>query len=331
MPPIINIQAPSGTRMDNMILEAQVQEFLNAAAAEGGPPIYTLSPAEARLVLEKAQSGFNDQFPADIEDRTLPVGPSGQVHIRIIRPTASRSRLPVILFFHGGGWILGSELTHDRLVREFAIGCDAAVVFVKFTPSPEAHYPVALEEAYAATVYIAEHGDELGLDGGRLAVVGDSAGGNMAAAVAMLAKQRQGPRILYQVLFYPVTDAAMNTESYREFADGPWLTKAAMAWFWQAYAPDPATHSEPTLSPNRATAEELTGLPPALVITAANDVLRDEGEAYALKLIQAGVEVTAVRFQATIHDFVMLNNLAETAASRTAIDLAVAKIVEVFN
>ncbi|MBY0506531.1 MAG: alpha/beta hydrolase [Bryobacteraceae bacterium] len=317
-------------RTISMILEAQVQQFLDAAAAEGGPPIYTLAPAEARLVLEKAQSGFNGAFPARIEDRSLPIGPNGQVDVRIVRPTGSHRPLPVILFFHGGGWILGSENTHDRLIRALAVGADAAVVFVKFTRSPEAQYPTALEEAYAATTYLAEHGNELNLNGSQLAVVGDSAGANMATAVAMLAKQRGGPRICCQILFYPVTDARLDTASYREFAEGPWLTQAAMAWFWDAYAPDPATHDEPTVSPNRATVAELTGMPPALVVTAANDVLRDEGEAYALKLIQAGVEVTAVRFQATIHDFVMLNDLAETEAARTAVDLAVSKLAEAF-
>lgn len=313
-----------------MTLEAKAQEFIDAAAAEGGPPIYTLTPDEARQVLEKAQADVTDAFPADVRDLSLPAGPAGRVDVRIVKPTGSLTNLPVIVYFHGGGWILGSARTHDRLVRELAVSTNAAVVFVKYTPSPEARYPIPLEECYAATAYVAEHGDELGVDGSQLVVAGDSVGGNMAAVVAMLAKERGGPTIAFQLLFYPVTDAAMNTASYAQFADGPWLTKPAMEWFWKAYAPDVESRLNVTASPLRASTEQLTGLPPALIITAENDVLRDEGEAYAAKLIEAGVTVTAIRFLGTIHDFVMLNNLAESNAARGAMDLAVEKLTAVF-
>ncbi len=313
-----------------MTLEAKAQEFIDAAAAEGGPPIYTLTPDEARQVLEKAQADVTDAFPADVRDVSLPAGPAGRVDVRIIKPTGSMTNLPVIVYLHGGGWILGSERTHDRLVRELAVSSNAAVAFVKYTPSPEARYPIPLEECYAATAYIAEHGEELGVDGTQLVIAGDSVGGNMATVVAMLAKERGGPSIAFQLLFYPVTDAAMNTASYAQFADGPWLTKPAMEWFWKAYAPDVESRLNVTASPLRASAEQLTGLPPALIITAENDVLRDEGEAYAAKLIEAGVTVTAIRFLGTIHDFVMLNNLAESNAARGAMDLAVEKLTAVF-
>jgi len=227
-----------------------------------------------------------------------------------------------VMYFHGGGWILGSKNTHDRLIREIANGANVALVFVNYTPSPEAKYPVPIEQAYAATKYIAENGKKMNLDSARLAVVGDSVGGNMATVVAMLAKQRGGPRIAYQVMFYPVTDANFETRSYREFANGPWLTKAAMEWFWNAYAPDVAARKNPTASPLQASLDELSGLPPALVITDENDVLRDEGEAYADKMMQAGVSVTAVRYLGAIHDFVMLNAISDTTAARSAIQLA---------
>jgi acetyl esterase len=300
-------------------LEPSTGKFIDALVAQGGKSIYTLSIAEARNVLESAQAQRVAKVPADIEQRTLSVGPTGDISIKIIRPPKTSGTLPVIMYFHGGGWILGSYNTHDRLVREIANGTQAAVVFVEYEPSPEAKYPVAIEQAYAATKYIADHGKEFNLDRSRLAVAGDSVGGTMAAVVTLLAKERGGPRIHYQVLFYPVTDANLDNGSYREFAEGPWLTRAAMEWFWNAYAPDPASRKQSTVSPLQASFEQLRGLPPALVITDENDVLRDEGEAYAAKLAQAGVNVTQVRYLGTIHDFVMLNAIADTPAARAAI------------
>jgi acetyl esterase len=197
---------------------------------------------------------------------------------------------------------------------------------VNYTPSPEAQFPVPIEQDYAATKYIAEHGADFGLDASRLAVAGDSVGGNMVAVVAQLAKERKGPSIRYQAMLYPVTDAGMKTGSYGEFANGPWLTKPAMEWFWDAYAPKKEDRKKTTASPLSATIEQLKGLPPALVIVDENDVLRDEGEAYAKKLIEAGVEVTAVRMLATHHDFAMLNALAGTPACKAAIELVSQKL-----
>ncbi len=301
------------------IVEPATQAFLDALAAKGGKPIYQLSISDAREVLEALQSEPVDKLPAQVDERTIAGGPDGKVSVRIIRPAKAAGKLPVVMYFHGGGWILGSKNTHDRLVHEIANGTNCAVVFVNYTPSPEAKYPVALEEAYAATKYLAENAGEFNFDGSRLAIAGDSVGGNMAAAVAILAKQRQGPRIIAQLLFYPVTDANFDTDSYRRFADGPWLTKKAMEWFWNAYAPDVAVRKEITASPLQATVAELKGLPPALVITDENDPLRDEGEAYARKLIQAGVRVTATRCLGTIHDFMMLNAIAGSPATRVAI------------
>ena len=301
------------------VLEPVTQQFIDGLAAAGGPPIYTLSPTDARAVLAGAQAGPVGKPAAQIEDTSFPVGPTGSVPIRIVRPEGASGVLPAVMHFHGGGWILGDRHTHDRLTREIAVGAGAAVVFVDYERSPEARYPVAIEQAYAATVYVVEHGRQLGVDPARLAIVGDSVGGNMAAAVTLMAKQRRGPKIAFQVLFYPVTDANFETGSYRAFADGPWLTRAAMMWFWDAYLPDQAARQEVLATPLNASIEELRGLADALVIVDENDVLRDEGEAYARKLTQAGVRVTSVRYNATIHDFVLLNALADTPAVRGAI------------
>jgi acetyl esterase/lipase len=245
------------------------------------------------------------------------------VPIRIIRPAGAAEILPVVMYFHGGGWVLGDRDTHDRLVREIAVGAEAAVVFVEYDRSPEARYPTAIEQAYAATRYVVDNGARLHVDPLRLAVVGDSVGGNMAAAVTLMAKQRHGPKIAHQVLFYPVTDACFDTLSYTRFADGPWLTRRAMQWFWDAYLPDPASRKQPTATPLNASLEQLAGLPEALIIVDENDVLRDEGEAYARKLSNAGVRVTSTRYNGTVHDFVMLNALADTPATRGAIAQAV--------
>jgi len=311
--------------------ESQTQAFIDAVNAQGGKPLYELSYAEARKVLETAQAGEVPKMPADVEDKVLPVGPTGAVSVTIYRPKGSTGLLPVVMYFHGGGWVLGSKHTHDRLLRDLVHGTNAALVFVNYTPSPEAQFPVPIEQDYAVTTYITEHGKEFGLDTSRLAVAGDSVGGNMVAVVTQLAKERQGPAIRYQVLFYPVTDASLSQKSYEEFANGPWLTTAAMEWFWDAYAPNKEDRKKTTASPLSATAEELKGLPPALVIVDENDILRDEGEAYARKLMQAGVDVTAVRVLATFHDFAMLNGLADTPAAKAAIQLASAQLTAALN
>src|SRR5713101_919245 len=319
------------TNQKTPILEPKTQAFVDALNAQGGRPLYELSYADARKVLEDAQAIEVRKLPADVEDTVLPVGPTGDVAVRIYRPKGAKAPLPVVVYFHGGGWVLGSKHTHDRLLRELVTGTHAAFVFVNYTPSPEAQFPVPIEQDYAATKYIAEHGKELGLDSSRLAVAGDSVGGNMVAVVTQLAKERKGPAIRCQVLFYPVTDSSLSQKSYEEFADGPWLTKRAMEWFWDAYAPNKEDRKKTKASPLSATVEQLKGLPPALLIVDENDILRDEGEAYARKLIQSGVDVTAVRVLATHHDFALLNALADTPATKATVLLASQKLAEALS
>ncbi|GAA3834415.1 alpha/beta hydrolase [Streptomyces chiangmaiensis] len=304
-------------------LDAYAKRFLAQLAAADAPPLETLSPAEARADALAGRSAAQAVLkPVHIHEQHLPIGPGGTVLVRIVRPEGSSGVLPAVMYFHGGGWVLGDRFSYDRTTRDLAHAGGVAVVFVEYARSPEARYPVALEEVYAATAWIAEHGQELGLDGSRLAVAGDSAGGNLATAVALLAKRRGGPRLLQQVLFYPALDAGFDTPSYERFADGFFLTRAQMRWFGDRYAPDRSVRTEPTAAPLRATTAELAGLPPALVITAEADVLRDEGEAYARKLTQAGVPVVAVRYLGAIHSFTAQDALAASPLSQAAIDQA---------
>lgn len=308
-------------------IEKNTREFLKAVHGNSGPQLYELSIEDARKVLINAQTGDYKKLPADIENKTI-TQDGKTVSIQIVKPKGSKEKLPVLMYFHGGGWVLGNAFTHDRLIRELAVGANIAVVFVNYTPAPEARFPVANEEAYAATKWIKENGASIGLNPTKLAVGGDSVGGNMAIAVTLMAKERKGPKIDFQLLFYPVTDADFNTASYQQFANGHFLTLNAMVWFWNIYAPEKATRNQITASPLRADIEELKDLPEALIITAENDVLRDEGEAYAKKLNAAGVKVTATRYIGTIHDFVMLNPITETPAPRAAIKQAVDALKE---
>lgn len=312
-------------------IEPTIKTFLEDLNSQSGPPLYELSIEDARNVLLDTQKVEVTKLPADIEDRTIPAGPDGEMTIRIVRPKDSQESLPVVMYFHGGGWVLGDKTTHDRLIREIANGSGAAVVFVNYTPSPEAQYPKPIEEAYSATKYVAENGAGLNLDSSRIVVAGDSVGGNMATVVAMMAKTNKEPELLFQLLFYPVTDANFNTASYKEFATGHFLTRDNMKWFWDSYLPDKEKRKQPTASPLEASLDQLKGLPPAMVINGEFDVLRDEGQAYAHKLIEAGVRVTAVRYLGTIHDFVMLNPITETPATRGAISQANDMLRKVFG
>lgn len=306
--------------MNQHILEPAAQAVADASA--NPPLLYQLGVDGAREALDDIQAAPIAKLAVDETWVTVPAA-VGDVPVRIVRPKGAIGPLPVVLYVHGGGWILGNAGTHDRLVRELATGADAAVVFVEYDRSPEAQYPVAIEQAYATARWIAREGAAHGLDASRIAVAGDSVGGNMTAALAILAKQRGDVRFVHQSLYYPVTDAAQDTASYREFAGKPFLTANAMAWFWDAYCPDLDRRSDITVSPLRAGVDDLAGLPPAFVIVDENDVLRDEGEAYARKLTAAGVRTTSVRYNGIIHDFMMLNPVRETAAASAAIEQAI--------
>ncbi|MEK4058612.1 MULTISPECIES: alpha/beta hydrolase [Paenibacillus] len=306
-----------------IVLEPAAQKFADDNAKP--PFLPDLGPEKGRETVDTVQSGEIKKPEANIQDLSVPGGPKGEVPIRIVRPVnSSASSLPVILYIHGAGWVFGNSHTHDRLTRELAAGADAAVVFPEYSLSPEAKYPTAIEEIYTVLEWISKHGSEHGLDGGRLTVAGDSVGGNMTAAITLMAKERKGPAISKQLLFYPVTDASFDTESYHQFAEGYFLQREGMKWFWDQYTTDPQERAQITASPLRASLEQLSGLPEALIITGEADVLRDEGEAYAAKLREAGVPVTAARFQGIIHDFVMLNALADTNANKGALLLATA-------
>ncbi|MFC4303285.1 alpha/beta hydrolase [Cohnella boryungensis] len=303
-------------------LEKEAQAFVEETA---NPPfLHDLGPEKGRKQVDRVQSGPIEKADVDLEERKVPGGPRGEVSVTILRPRESQGLLPVILYLHGAGWVFGNAHTHDRLIRELAAGSHSIVVFPDYSLAPEHKYPVAIEENYTVLEWIAQQGEQIGADPAKLSVAGDSVGGNMTAAVTLMAKERNGPAIRKQLLFYPVTDASFDTESYRQFETGYFLSREGMQWFWDQYTTDPEERMRITASPLRASLEQLKGLPPALIITGEADVLRDEGEAYADKLREAGVSVTAVRFQGIIHDFVMLNALAHTAAARGALTLAVA-------
>jgi acetyl esterase len=310
-------RAPPANFAKASVLEPLTQQFADSIAS--GPTIADLSPAEARRYLANLQSIVVGKPAVRLEDVVIPAGSVGPVPVRIVRPEGTSEKLPAAVYVHGGGWICGDKGTHDRLIREIAVGAHVALFFVDYACSPEARYPIAIEQIYAVTKYLVGQGEQFGIDPMRLAVIGDGVGGNMAAAVTLMAKERRGPKIDVQVLFYPALSSRFDTESYALFATGPWLTKHAMESFWNAYLPDIAQREQITATPLNASIDQLMGLPDTLVILAENDLLRDEGECYARKLAQAGVRVTSTRYNGTVHDFVLLNVLADTPAARSAI------------
>lgn len=320
-------------KSDKIVLTPDTQTFVDALAEKDAPALSSLSPQQARKVLADAQTQVapRNVLPAQIKDMDLPVGPTGKVSTRFVRPEGVEGKLPFVLYIHGGGWVMGDKHTHERLIRELAVGAHAAVVFPDYTPSPEAQYPVPLEQIYAVLAHVTERADQYDLDPSRIAVAGDSVGGNMAAAIAIMAKDRKGPKLAFQMLLYPVTSADFDNESYKTFADGPWLTRDSMKWFWDAYCPDEDKRDNVLVSPLKADTDTLRGLPPALVITDENDVLRDEGEAYARKLMEAQVPTVAVRYLGTHHDFMMLNALADTPPAKAATRQACDALVRVLH
>lgn len=301
-------------------IESNIKAFLKVLNSGNGKPLEELSPKDARAVLTGAQESVKfDYSDITITEKTITADGGEPIKLHIVKPANATGVLPVFMFFHGGGWVLGDFPTHQRLVRDIVVASGAAAVFVNYTPSPEAQYPTAINQAYAATKWVAENGSEINVDGKNLAVAGNSVGGNMAAVVALMAKEKKGPEIKLQVLLWPVTNADFETESYNKYATDRFLTKSVMKWFWDNYTTDPEKRKEIYASPLQATLEQLKGLPPAVVAVAENDVLRDEGEAYARKLDEAGVKVKSMRYNGMIHDWGLLNPIAHVPGTQAVV------------
>ena len=313
----IALAAPNAA--DDLRIDPQVRSFL-AEINKDSSPFWELPQPKPQEIL----TGLQSQSPVDMSGVTTTEQTITQdghtVKLYIMKPEHVSGKPGVLLFIHGGVWIVGNFANHQRLLRDLVVGSGQVGVFVEYTPLPAAKFPTQLEECYAALKWVAEHAGEFGADGSRIAVAGNSVGGNMTAALALMAKERGGPKLSYQVLLIPATDASVDTESYRTYGTGRFLARAFMKYGWDLYAPDAKTRENPYVSPLRAKAEQLKGLPPALVITAENDPLRDEGEAYARRLKDAGVEVAAVRYNGTIHDFVLLNALRHVPSTEAAIE-----------
>ena len=299
-----------------------IRSFLKELNSGDNPPLETLAPKDARMVLVNAQKSVSFNYN-DVEEIERKISEDGQsVTIHIMKPKGAKDDIPVFMFFHGGGWVLGDYPTHKRLVRDLVVNSEAAAVFVDFTPSPEAHFPVAINQAYAATKWVSEHGKEIGVDGSRLAVAGNSVGGNMAAVISLMAKDRSGPKISFQLLLWPVTDADFTRPSYKTYGEGRFLTSSLMQWMWDQYTTDAEERKSIYASPLQATVAQLKGLPPTLVQVAENDILHDEGVAYGRKLDEAGVPVTITEYKGFIHDYGMLNPLAHIPAVQSSIQQA---------
>lgn len=304
-------------------LNSIVEEFITELENKEAKPLYEVTPEKAREFLNELQTQNHKNIPAEIEDRTILTNTIGNVDIRIVRPVNNFEKLPVIIYAHGGGWILGGKETHDMLIRTIANKVNAVVIFPEYSLAPEFHYPTQLEEIYGVIKYINEHPEEFNIDNTKMIIAGDSAGANMATVLAIKSlEDNLLPKIIFQCLFYPVTNLDMDTNSYKDFKNGPWLSYKAMEWFASSYVPEKKEKKSYYVSPLKAETEKLCGLPQTLIITDENDVLRDEGEAYARKLDMAGVDVLCIRINGTIHDFLILNALYDTIQTKSTIDFA---------
>nr|WP_199082103.1 alpha/beta hydrolase [Pedobacter sp. ASV19] len=306
-------------------LSQEVKAFLKALNSSGNP-LETMSDQEARSVLVQAQASVAVDLSGIEESEKTIVIEDLKVKLNIVRPEGINGKLPVFIFIHGGGWILGDYPTHKRMVRDLCVLTGFTGVFINYTPSPEAKYPQAINEIYAATKWIAEHGEEINVDGNNIAIVGNSVGGNMSTVTTLLAKEKNGPKIKLQILLWPIVDSDFETESYKRFGEDRFLTTSLMKWMYDKYTTDLVQRKEIYASPLRATVNQLKGLPPALIITSDNDVLRDEAEAYGRKLDEAGVPVTTVRYNGTIHDFGLLNALTEIQQTKTMFNQVAAEL-----
>ena len=316
---------------DDPALSAAVKKFLTAMNSAGGPPLETLPLKDARAVLADAQASVSFDYSGVEFSEKMITADGFTIKLNIVRPAGNKDRLPAFIFIHGGGWTLGDFPTHKRMLRDLVELSGTAGMFVNYTPSPEAQYPQPLNEIFAATKWVAAHGDEINIDGSRLAIVGNSAGGNMAAVTALKAKENKGPEIKLQVLMWPLVDANFEHESYKRFGQDRFLTPAIIKWSFDSYCKDLAEREQIYVSPLNASPEQLKGLPTALIQLAESDILRDGGEAYGRKLDEAGVVVTTIRYNGTIHDFGMLNALADIPQTRSLFVHAAAELKKVFE
>lgn len=290
-------------------LSPEVRTFLKGLNT-GGPGLETLKPADARMVLVNAQAGAKVDYSGITESEKIISADGYNIKLNIVRPAGVTGVLPVFIFIHGGGWVLGDYPTHKRMVRDLVVGSGAVGVFVNYTRTPDAAFPLAINEIYAALKWVSANGSEISVDGKRLGIVGNSVGGNMTAVMSLMAKERKGPEIKVAVMMWPIVDADFETESYKLYGQDRFLTTPLMKWMYDMYIPDAEKRKNILASPLQATVEQLKGMPPTLIQVAENDVLRDEGEAYGRKLLEAGVKSTTVRYNGVIHDFGLLNGLA---------------------
>ncbi|MFJ6902871.1 alpha/beta hydrolase [Streptomyces griseoluteus] len=303
-------------------LEPAAKEL--AEATDPHPRIYEVPPEQGRAILADLQSDTSVPRPeVDEEWVDVDAGEWGTVRTRIIRPKGVTGPLPVLIYIHGAGWVFGDDKTHDRLFRELTVGAGAVGVFPVYDRAPEAKYPTQVEQNYAVGQWVLKYGAEHDMDTSNIAVTGESVGGCMSTVFALMNKDRGGIDLKAQCLLYPVTDAGFDTPSYAQFAEGYYLTRDGMKWFWDAYTSDPSQRSEKYAAPLQASLDELKGLPPTLVITDEADVLRDEGEEYANKLREAGNDVTSVRVAGMVHDFLLLDSLRDTRAANIARKIAI--------
>lgn len=327
----INVNAQVKDYATDPNLDHGTKGFLRALNTSGGPALETLSKEDARQVLIGAQASVEVDL-SGIEESEKTINADGyEIKLNIVRPEGVKETLPVFMFIHGGGWILGDYPTHQRLVRDLVVRSGAVAVFVNYTPSPEAQYPVAINEIYAATKWVYQNSSEINVDANRLAIVGNSVGGNMSAVTALRAKDDDSLDIKAQILLWPVTDATFSQESYRSYANDRFLTTNIMKWMWNQYTTDAKERTSIYASPLQASIDQLKGVAPAVIVVAENDILRDEAEAYGRKLDQAGVEVSTVRFNGTIHDFGLLNVLADLPSTQSMLDFAGNQIRKYLN
>jgi len=322
----VNSQAAKTLEVANDLrLSRETKRFLKLLNS-GGAGLETLTPLEARQVLVDAQASVKVDLSGIEESEKTITADGYSIALNIVRPEGVKGTLPVFIFIHGGGWVLGDYPTHKRMVRDLVVLSGFAAVFVNYTRTPDAQYPQAINEIYAATKWVAEHGEEIGVDGKNLAVVGNSVGGNMTAVTSLMAKAKGSPQIKLQILLWPIVDADFETDSYHQFGEKRFLTTPLMKWMYEMYIADPEKRKDIYASPLQATVEQLKGLPPALIVIAESDILHDEGTAYGRKLDEAGVDVTIVQYNGMIHDFGLLNGLAELPETRSLFVQAAAEL-----